>query len=116
MFDFLLDGEMNPAFESDNEDDSFNDAPLRKSTAPAIQSTVLPWKNGSYNTNDTTSGNNKTFSNAMSKPVKQQEFPPNWVASSAPTGDEPKSSTGKICKNCFFTSLYFDYLLKISKR
>ena len=64
--------------------------------APAIQSTVLPWKNSSYNTDDATAGNNKTFTTAMSKPVKQQEFPPNWIASSAQTGEETKSSSGKV--------------------
>ena len=89
-----IDGEMNPAFESDNEDDSMDNNQLRKNTAPAIQSTILPWKNSSYNTDDPNTGSNKTFATAMSKPVKQQEFPPNWIASSAPTGEETKSSSG----------------------
>ena len=86
---------MNPAFESDNDEDSIDNNPLRKNTSPAIQSTVLPWKNSSYKIDEATTENDKTFSTTMSKPVKQQEFPPNWIASSAPTGDEPKSSSGK---------------------
>ena len=89
-----IDGEMNPAFESDNEDDSMDNNQLRKNTAPAIQSTILPWKNSSYSTDDPNTGNYRTFATAMSKPVKQQEFPPNWIASSAPTGEETKSSSG----------------------
>ena len=86
---------MNPAFESDNDEDSIDNNPLRKNTSPAIQSTVLPWKNSSYKTDEATTENDKTFSTTMSKPVKQQEFPPNWIASSVPTGEEPKSSSGK---------------------
>ena len=92
-----LDGETNPSYESDQESDSFEEDNLRKDTAPAIQSTVLPWKRGADKSDESNDArNNKTkFVNTMDKPIKQQEFPPHWTSGSAVLGDEAKSSTGQ---------------------
>ena len=92
-----LDGETNPSYESDQESDSFEEGNLRKDTAPAIQSTVLPWKRGADKSDESNDArNNKTkFVNTMDKPIKQQEFPPHWTSGSAVLGDEAKSSTGQ---------------------
>ena len=70
---------------------------MRKDTAPAIQSTVLPWKRGSDKPDESNDArDNKTkFVNTMDKPIKQQEFPPHWTSGSAVLGDEAKSSTGQ---------------------
>ena len=68
---------------------------MRKDTAPAIQSTVLPWKQNSYNEDNVSDGNNRAFNRTMNKPVKQQEFPPNWTAVSGNHGDDGKSSSGE---------------------
>ena len=55
-----LDGETNPSYESDQESDSFEDG-KRKDTAPAIQSTVLPWKRRSDKSDESNDArNNKT--------------------------------------------------------
>ena len=91
----LLDGETNPSYEPEDENDSFdNVGSLRKDTAPAIQSTVLPWKQDS--SKDANGGNGKRFNDTMNKPVKQEEFPPHWTAASGATGDESKSSSGRF--------------------
>lgn len=83
---------MNPAYESDHDDDLYENG-KRKDSSPAIQSTVLPWKRSSYNSDESISSNDKTFGNSMNKPVKQQEFPPHWTLESAP-GDKSKASSG----------------------
>ena len=91
----LLDGETNPSYEPEDDNDSFdNVGSLRKDTAPAIQSTVLPWKQDS--SKDANGGNGKRFNDTMNKPVKQEEFPPHWTAASGATGDESKSSSGRL--------------------
>ena len=89
---------MNPAYESDDDNDSLEYS-KRKDTAPAIQSTVLPWKQSSYKDDEADRGSSETFSSTMSKPVKQQEFPPNWHAQTGTSIDDTKSSSGNIKNN-----------------
>ena len=105
----ILDGETNPSYEPEDENDSIdNVGSLRKDTAPAIQSTVLPWKQGINSSKDANGGSGKTFNDTMNKPVKQEEFPPHWTAASGATGDESKSSSGRFHSSYNFILAFFN--------